>query len=99
MLDLTQILLVIVITTLTILLTFIGVQIIYILREIRKSIEKFNKMLDDAGTITEAISHPISGLGGVVEGLKSGVKAIETVGNFLSKRRKKREEEELAEEE
>lgn len=98
MLDLTQVLLVIVITTLTILLTFIGVQIVYILREVRKSIEKVNKMLDDAGMITESIAHPIAGLGGMVEGLKSGVKAVETVGNFLTRRKKKKAKQENKEE-
>lgn len=98
MVDLTQVLLVIVITTLTVLLTFIGVQIIYILREIRKSIEKMNKMLDDAGIITESIAHPIAGLGGMLDGLKSGVKAIETVGNFLSRKKKKLKEPEVEEE-
>lgn len=93
MVDLTQVLLVIVITTLTIILTFIGVQIIYILREVRKSIEKMNKMLDDAGMITESIAHPIAGLGGMVDGLKSGVKAVETIGNFLSRKKKNKDEE------
>jgi hypothetical protein len=88
MVDLSQTLLVIVITALTILLTFIGVQIIYILREIRRSIEKVNKMLDDAGMITESIAHPIAGLGGMIDGLKSGVKAIEVIGNFLTKKKK-----------
>lgn len=91
MLDLSQILLVIVITTLTILLAFIGVQIIYILREVRRSIEKVNKMLDDAGMITESIAHPIAGLGGMIEGMKSGVKAIEVIGNFLTRKKKGQE--------
>ena len=98
MVDLNQTLLVIVITVLTVLLTFIGVQIIYILREIRKSLEKVNKMLDDAGMITESIAHPIAGLGGMIDGLRSGTKAIETIGNFLSRRKSKEDKEESEEE-
>lgn len=93
MVDLSQVLLVIVITTLTLLLTFIGIQIVYILREVRRTIEKVNKMLDDAGMITESIAHPIAGLGGMIDGLKSGAKAIEAVGNFLSRKRKEKAQE------
>lgn len=89
MVDLSQVLLVIVITTLTILLTVIGIQIVYILREVRRAIEKMNKMLDDAGMITESIAHPISGLGGMVDGIKTGIKAIETLGTFLTRKKKK----------
>lgn len=99
MVDLSQVLLVIVITTLTILLTFIGIQVVYILREVRRAIEKMNKMLDDAGMITESIAHPISGLGGMIDGVKSGFKAIETLGNFLSRKRPQRAPEEAKEEE
>lgn len=94
MLDLTQVLLVIVITTLTIILTLIGIQIIQILKEFKKSVEKVNKMLDDAGMITQSIAHPISGLGGMIDGIKSGVKAIDAIGNFFSKRKKNKEEDE-----
>lgn len=92
MVDLSQVLLVIVITTLTILLTFIGIQIVFILREVRRAIEKMNKMLDDAGMITESIAHPISGLGGMIDGIKSGVKAIETIGNLITRKKKRGEE-------
>lgn len=88
MVDLTQVLLVIVITTLTVLLTFIGIQVVYILREVRKSIEKINKILDDAGVVSESIAQPISGLGGMIDGLKSGVKVIDMISGFLSKRKK-----------
>lgn len=98
MVDLTQVLLVIIITVLTVLLSFIGIQIFYILKEIKKTIEKVNKMLDDAGVITESIAQPIAGLGGMLDGLKSSVKAIDAIGSFLSRRKKKEEQEESAEE-
>ena len=91
MVDLTQTLLIIVITVLTILLSFIGIQVVFILREVRRSLEKVNKMLDDFGLITESIAHPIAGLGGVIDGLKSGIKTVETFGKLLSKKKKKNE--------
>jgi len=98
MVDLSQVLLLIVITTLTILLSVIGIQIVYILREVRRSLEKINKMLDDAGMITESIAHPIAGLGGMVDGVRSAVKAIEAIGTFFTRKKKSKaaEEEEIS---
>jgi len=93
MVDLSQVLLVLVITTLTILLTFIGVQVVYILREVRRAMEKVNKMLDDAGMVTESISRPIAGLGGMLDGLKSGLKVVETIGTFFTRKKKDLQEE------
>lgn len=72
---------------------------VFILREVRKSIEKVNKMLDDAGMITEAIANPISGLGGMLDGLKSGFKTIESIGTFLSRKKKKYQAEDSDQEE
>ena len=88
MVDLSQVLLVIVITILTALLTVIGVQIVYILREVRRSLEKMNKMLDDVGMITKSIAHPIVGLGGAIESLRSIGKTIDAIGLFFSRRKK-----------
>lgn len=78
--DTTQILLVAVVTVLTILLTIIGVQIVFILVEVRKSLEKVNKMLDDAGTVTGGISRSVTGLGGLFEGIKTGLSFVHKFG-------------------
>jgi len=91
MVDLSQILLIIVITTLTILLSVIGIQIVYILREVRRSLEKINQLLDDAGMITESIVRPITGLGGMVDSLRSIGKAMETIGVFFARRKKSKD--------
>ena len=99
MVDLSQILLVIVITALTILLSAIGIQIVAILRELKKTVEKVNKMLDDAGMVTEAVAHPIAGLGGALDGLRSGLKAVEVILAFFSQKKKKTEKEEGKEKE
>ncbi len=71
MTDTTQILLISVITVLTILLTIIGIQIVYILREFRRSMEKVNKILDDAGLMSGTVAKSISGLSGITSGLKT----------------------------
>ena len=93
MIDTTQVLLVVVITTLTTLLTIIGVQVFFILREFKRTIEKMNKMLDDAGVISESIAKPIASLSSGVTGL-SGITGL--LGWLVSrgKKGKKTEEEE-----
>ena len=72
MVDVTQILLSAVILVLTVMLSVIGVQVVYILREFRKTVEKMNKILDDSGVITESVSKPINMLSMMLMGLKSG---------------------------
>jgi len=88
--DINQVLLIVVIVTLAILLCIIGVQVFFILREVQKSIQKMNKMLDDAGTISESIAKPIASLSGSIVGA-SGIAGL--LG-WLIKRKKSKEKEE-----
>lgn len=80
--DPTQILMIVVVLALTILVIFLGVQVYHILGEIRLSLRKTNKMLDDMGLITESIAKPISQASGFVTGLKSGMKLL---SSFVTK--------------
>ena len=61
----TQVLLVIVVTVLTVLLTVIGVQIVFILSEFRKTVEKVNKMLEDAGQVTGGVTPSLPAMNGI----------------------------------
>lgn len=89
MVDTTQILLVVVIVVLSILLTAVGIQVFLILKEVRESIRRVNKILDDAGEVSGAITKPISSLSETITGF-SGVTGI--LG-WLASRRKKKERE------
>ncbi len=60
MTSLAQFLLVIVITTLTILVAVVAVQVWQILYEVRQGIKKFNKILDNTHTLAEASAKPIT---------------------------------------
>jgi len=88
MLDSAQGLLIIVVTILTVLLVVIGIQVVNILREIKKSLEKVNKMLDDAGVITGSVAETVSGLSSFLEGVKGSFKVIDLLLDFLKKRGK-----------
>jgi len=88
MIDSTQILLIAVVTVLTILLTIIGVQVFFILKEIKKTIEKFNKIIDDAGVISESVARPIASLSNSITGVSSLAGLFGWLTNLKGKRKK-----------
>lgn len=87
----TQILLVIVVLALTSIMTIVGVEVFFIFKELRQSMKKINKMLDDMGLITESIAKPIAGFSGFVSGLKSSAEAIKLLTRESSKKEKSSE--------
>lgn len=74
MIDPAQTALFIVIIVLTVLLVVLGIQVFFILRELRKTIDKVNKVLDDTGVITESVSKPIASFSTLAMGLRTGAK-------------------------
>ena len=74
--DPTQLTIIVISFALAILLIILGIQIWYILKEIRMSLQKMNKMLDDAGKVSGTISEGIVGMSGFVNGLKTGISAV-----------------------
>jgi len=81
MVDSTQIVLFLVIIVLTILLVVLGIQVFFILRELRRAVAKANKILEDTGIITESVSTPLATLSSLMMGVKTGV----SVANLLKK--------------
>lgn len=61
-----------VIIVLTLLLLVLGIQVFFILRELRETVSKANKVLDDTGVITHSVSAPISTLSSLTMGVKAG---------------------------
>lgn len=72
MVDAAQVVLLIVIAVLAILLVILGIQVFFILRELRTTVAKANKVLDDTGLITESVSTPIATLSTLITGVKAG---------------------------
>src|SRR5438105_3793656 len=69
--DSVQVVLLLVIVALTSLLIVLGVQVFFILRDIRKTIAKTNRVLDSADSIAENISGPLSTLSTLALGIKA----------------------------
>ena len=83
MIDPAQTVLFIVIIVLTLLLIVLGVQVFFILRELRSTVAKANKVLDDTGVITESVTGPIATLSALAMGIKTGA----SVAGILKKRK------------
>lgn len=87
MIDSVQLILLLVIIVLTILLVVLGIQVFYILRDLRQTVKKTNKILENANNITEGIEGPISAISSLLIGTKGGsvLSIFRFVKNLLSK--------------
>lgn len=88
MIDPAQAALFIIIIVLTVLLVVLGFQVFFVLKELRKTLDKLNKVLDDTGAITESVSKPISSLSSLATGLKFGAR----LAKILNGEKKKKNE-------
>lgn len=68
----TSILLVVVVVILTAILSLVGIQLFLIFKEIRRSLQKTNKILDDASLISQSVAKPIASFSDFITGLRSG---------------------------
>ncbi len=73
----------------TILLTsvamIIGIQLIYILKEIRYTLSKVNQTIDTVSDTVEKISQPAIGFFAILEGFKESGKIIESISGLLGR--------------
>jgi hypothetical protein len=77
--ELTQILLFAVVGILTILLVAVGVQVMIILFQFKKTVNKLDKFLEDANVISQSVARPMAGVNNFLEGLKSMKSLVEIV--------------------
>ncbi len=89
MIDTAQTALLLVVLILTLLLLGLGVQVFFILRELRQTVSKANKVLDDTGLITESVSGPITSLSNLAAGFRVG----SALARIISKKNKKDKDE------
>lgn len=81
MVDSVQLILLIVIVVLTVLLVVLGIQVFFILRDLRQTISKTNKVLDNADAITENIEGPLEMISSLAMGVKGS--SVITVVKFI----------------
>jgi len=71
MIDTVQVVLLFVIVILTALLVAVGIQVFFVLKDLRTTIGRANKILDNAESITESVSEPMSFISGLILSTKS----------------------------
>lgn len=87
MIDTVQAVLLFVIVLLTILFVVLGIQVFYILRDLRQTVRKTNVILDDVENITQGISEPLSALSSMI----NNASALGTVAKVLSLFRRRKD--------
>ena len=92
MLDPIQILLTVVVTTLTVLLVIIGIEVFRILQETKKTLERVNKILDDVEVITDTVTRPVEGMSSLIAGVKQGAGVIRVLSKLFKDREGEDEE-------
>ena len=73
------------IAVLTTVAAVIGIQIMFLLKEVAHSLKKFNNALDATETAMKRFAEPVSNMLGIVEGLKHSTKIIEIFSGFINK--------------
>ncbi len=71
--DIIQIVIIAIAIVLTLIVVFMSVQVWYILKEMRTSLHKVNKMLDDMGKVTHTVGETAITVSGLLSGFKSGL--------------------------
>lgn len=77
--DTTQLLLTVVLTVTTVLLVVVGIQLIFVLKEIRKTLQKVNGIVENFEKVGLSVEHTFSELTGFVSGLKTIFKVIDLI--------------------
>lgn len=85
-----QVLLVAVVTVLTVLLTVIGIQIFYLIKETRQIVHKVNTTVDNVSGFTSKISSSV----GSLAGFSAGMNAAMSLVSLLKKRSENNNKEE-----
>lgn len=81
MVDVVQFVLLTVISILTILLVVLGIQVFFILSEVRKTVSKTNDILTDAESITDSVRTPLSAISSLLIGVKAS--SLLTAAKFI----------------
>jgi uncharacterized protein YoxC len=81
--DILAIVFTVIVIILTIILSVVGVQLVLVLHEVRKTLTKMNGVLDTTEHKINALISPLQNLGGMASGLQTGFKVFESFVGWL----------------
>ena len=81
MIDPVQVVLLVVVVLLTLLLLGLGVQVFFILKELRQTLFRANKVLENTESITESVSEPMT----FISNLLLSAKSFSTISSLLKR--------------
>ncbi len=79
--DTTQLLLTATLTVTTIFLIIVGIQLIFVLRELRATLKRINTIVEGFEKVGSGIEHGFSEVAGFVGGMKSLFKVLEVINS------------------
>lgn len=79
------IVLTVIISILSLVFVIVGIQIILVLQEIRRTLRKFNSVADVVEKVATHAMIPVSNLGGMVEGARAGMKVVSGFMSWLQR--------------
>jgi len=80
------IILTVVAAVLALVLVIVGVQVILVLQEVKRSLQHFNQMTSIIETTVTKTFAPFQQVGGMVHGMKTGFRLLETFSTFISEK-------------
>ena len=86
MIDTVQAVLLFVIVLLTILFVVLGIQVFYILKDLRQTLRRTNNILEDAENVSEGVSNSLSSFSNMF----GGASALGSIASIVSLFRKKK---------
>lgn len=88
MIDVTQLLLLAAILSLTVTLAVVGYQVYHVLKEVRFTLRKVDRILDDIGAVTSDVRRPVH----FASSLASGLEFVTKIVDLVKKNTDKKEE-------
>lgn len=87
MIDTVQAVLLFVIVLLTILFVVLGIQVFYILKDLRETLRRTNNILEDVEHVADGVSHSLDSVSGVFNNASSLGSIVRVLSLFRKKRR------------
>lgn len=83
--DFLQIALIFLIVLLSVFLSVLGIQVFFILKDLRRSLDKLDRVLESTEDIADNLERPVRAVSEVTQVLESGVKVVKSLGERSSK--------------